>query len=160
MELTSLVTSARAAYEIAKGLKASMDQAKLANEVSDLLERLLAVQADALALQSEHQSLIAEKSEIAKKLMQLDNWSNTEKQYTLHEPGPGIFVYASQVDNPSPKKQPWLCPRCFEDHIRSILQRRWDDDTSAARYDCPRCNAEFSWEYPGHVHPTPEEPEW
>ncbi|MEW6511851.1 MAG: hypothetical protein AB1428_12945 [Bacteroidota bacterium] len=134
-ELVALVTAVKGAVDFAKGLKAVMDKAKLDDELSELFSRLLSVQSFALTLQSEHQTLIEEKGELSKKLMEFENWKKTEADYALTEICPKIFIYVYKKSAESVEPVHWLCPNCWQAKQKSILQGKHD-----RVYACPRCN--------------------
>ena len=52
------------------------------------------MQNDALLMQEKHSSLLREKDDIAKKLMEFEKWDETESQYELKEIYPGILLYS------------------------------------------------------------------
>ena len=80
--------------EITKGLKSSYDARTIIQAQSDILEQLLAIQFDTLTLQEKHLALINEKEELAKKLVQFEQWEKTESEYELQEINRGKFVYS------------------------------------------------------------------
>lgn len=144
-EVSAIVTGIKATIEVAKGLKSSYDAHTITQAQSEILERLLAIQMDALALQEKHSTLINEKDELAKKLVQFEQWEKTESEYELQEIERGKFVYSSKNSQQSKKPTHWLCTQCWEDRKKSILQASHHTE-SEAEYICPRCKIK-SWFY-------------
>lgn len=143
-EITTLVTSVKASVDIAKGIGSLKAEVERNQAVSELLQSLLSVQSDALAMQAEHFALLQEKERPTKRVAQFEKWSETEQGYELHQPNPGVFVYAPRKINDISKMPSWLCTLCFEDHIKSILQCKYDNANSAY-YFCPRCKTVLQW---------------
>lgn len=54
IEISALITSSRAAYDIAKGLTSAYVDDKIRERTSELLTILLSVQTNALAVQAKH----------------------------------------------------------------------------------------------------------
>ena len=124
--------------EIAKGLKLSYDAHTIIQAQSDILEQLLAIQFDTLTLQEKHLALINEKEELAKKLVQFEQWEKTESEYELREINRGKFVYSPKNFQQSGKQTHWLCTQCWNYRKKSILQMSYHSE-SDAQYICPQC---------------------
>lgn len=143
-EVSAIVTSIKAAIEITKGLKSSYDAHTITQAQSEILERLLAIQMDALALQEKHSALINEKDELTKKLVLFEQWEKTESEYELKEITPGKFVYSSKNSQQSKIPMHWLCTQCWDDRKKSILQAILHD-VNEAQYICPRCKFKINF---------------
>lgn len=138
-EISSLITSSRAAYDIAKGLTSVYVDDKVRERTSELLNILLAVQTNAIAVQTNHHALLKEKDDLDKKMMEFKNWSKTERQYELKEIASGTFVYGYKKPAESAKPDHWLCPKCFQEKNAHILQLHYDGDAGPKEYICPNC---------------------
>ena len=154
-EITALISSAKAAYDIAKGINSLNVDVERNQAVSKIIEILLSVQSDALVMQSNYQELLREKDELLKKLIEFEQWEKTETEHHLEEIVKGVFAYSLNNSNDTNKPKPWLCANCWQDKKKSILQADWHTETSAA-YTCPRCktqiNMKFSSPSPGIRH--------
>ena len=151
-ELTAFISSVKASLELAKAVKSITDKAEIDNKLSEIRDSLFTVQERALALQSVHQDLIQEKGRLLQEIAKFNDWQKTEAEYELHEPDPGVFVYAyKKVKNPS-KPEHWLCPNCWAKKTKSILQRQYHR-RQGAKYNCLNCEASISW-----WHDDPKEP--
>ena len=137
-EIASLIASSKAAYDIAKGLTSVHIDDKIRERTADLLGILLAVQSDALIVNAKHQELLKLKYDLEKKILEFENWSETERQYELKEVAPGIFVYAYKKTVESAEPMHWLCTNCWKDRIKSIIQKPLGDS-----YTCPKCKTEL-----------------
>jgi len=147
MEVASLFTSAKIAYEIAKGISSLKSEVERNEAVSKILEILISVQKDAFLMQEKHSLLLREKDDMTKKLMEFEKWDETEYQYELKEIYPGILLYGYKEREHAKSPMHWLCPNCWHDKKKSILQRSFHDSDSG-RYTCPKCKNIFEWNNP------------
>jgi hypothetical protein len=143
MEVSSLFTSAKVAYEIAKGVNSLKNEVERNENIAKILEILLSVQHDALSIQEKYSKLLKEKDEIAKKLMDLDRWSDIENNYELKEVSAGIFVYSYKKHANSSTPSHWLCTNCYKDKKFSIIQVGIKYPASKD-YICPSCTNKFN----------------
>jgi predicted RNA-binding Zn-ribbon protein involved in translation (DUF1610 family) len=139
-EISSLISSAKAAYDIAKGISSLKAGVERNQSISNLISIILSVQSDALSMQSKYQDLLQEKDNLAKKLMEFEKWTEIEKQYELKEMASGVFLYVYKQPDNSKEPVHWLCPNCWQDKIKSIIQCMTPTYSSRARmYSCPKC---------------------
>jgi len=134
-EFASLLSSSKAACDIAKNLAAVYIDDKVRNRTAELVSILLSVQSDTLSIQAKQQELIKEKDNLEKTILQYKNWTITEGQYELKEVARGIFVYAKKPGIEPAEPMHWLCTNCWQDKIKAIIQRSSCSDI----YTCPRC---------------------
>ncbi|HAB54653.1 MAG TPA: hypothetical protein DCE80_21150 [Ignavibacteriales bacterium] len=133
-EISSFISSAKTAYDIAKGISTLKSDVGRNESISKILEILLSVQTQALSVNEIAQKLQEEKYEITQKLMKFEKWSETETQYELKEIASGVFVYACKKTNPPSEPMHWLCTNCWKDRMKSIIQKTLSDS-----YACPKC---------------------
>ena len=141
-EISSLIASSKAAYNIAKGISSLKSEIDRNESISKILEVLLAVQTQALSVNAIAQKLQEEKYELTKKLMEFEKWAETETQYKLEKVAPGVFVYAYKKTDTSSDPEHWLCTNCYKDRIKSII-RLASKGSSIKKYICPHCKDEF-----------------
>ena len=141
-ELTSLISSSKAAYDIAKGISALKSGVERNESISKILEVLISVQTNALNVNAMAQDLQDEKRALSQKLMELENWAVTECQYELKEIATGLFVYIYKNMNDPSKPIHWLCAKCFNDKKAHIIQL--DRESAAGKhYFCPNCSNKY-----------------
>lgn len=141
-EITALIGSARAAIDIAKGVSSLKADVQRNESISKILEVLIAIQSDALAVQEKHQKILEEKYELTKKLTEFEKWSETEKQYELKDLGGNVFVYAYKKFENSAKPMHYLCTNCYNAKKKSILQCLGTYSTGT-EYICHACNSKI-----------------
>jgi hypothetical protein len=140
-EVVAVVSGIKVVIDIAKGLKSAHDAHTITQAQSDILEKLLDLRIDALSLQEKTSTLINEKEELAKKLMEFEKWAETERQYELAKLPPGILVYAQKKSGTSTEPKHWLCTNCWKDRKKSILQLEY-----TGAHTCPECKHRFDIE--------------
>lgn len=140
-EISSLIASSKAAYEIAKGISSLKSEIDRNESISKILEELLSVQTQTLSVNAIAQKLQEEKYELTKKLMEFEKWAKTETQYRLKEVAPSVFVYAYKKTDLSDPEH-WLCTNCYKDRIKSIIHFA-SKGSGIKKYICPHCKDEF-----------------
>lgn len=138
-EISSLITSSKAAYDIAKGIYALKSEVDRNEAISKILEVLISVQTNALSVNAIAQELQQEKYDLKNKILQYENWSETERQYELKEIVSGTFVYAYKESVDKTKPDHWLCPKCFQEKKTYILQLHYNSSTGPPEYICSNC---------------------
>lgn len=143
-EISSFIASSKAAYDIAKGINALKSDVDRNESISKILEVLITAQFQASAVMAKAHETEIEKHNLTKKLMELEKWSETEKQYELQEVYSGIFAYVYKKDEGAKEPVHWLCPNCWQEKIKSILQCDCKNEY-ASSYTCQRCGKAIKW---------------
>jgi hypothetical protein len=149
-EITTLFASTRAAYNIAKGIGSLHVQVERDKAISELLQILLSAQDDSLSMREKYQSLIEEKNNIAKQLMEFKSWDKIVSQYSLTKLQFGSIVYSPNQSHPNPNPLHWLCANCFNSKIKSILQPK--EMGHPRPLYCPVCNSVIHIGLKDHDH--------
>jgi len=113
MPFAELSTAITGVISIARGLKSLNDFNQVAQVSSDLLERILTIQGEALTLQESHLSLLNSKNDLEKKLLSYEQWDNTASQYSLKKLIGRSFVCIPNESNKTPKPMHYLCAKCY-----------------------------------------------
>jgi hypothetical protein len=121
-EITGLISSAKAAYDIAKGIDSLSEEVAVKEKAAELLRIIIAQTDDIMSLQEKYEKLSDSKKTIEEKLANLENWKEIASQYQLEQVSPGVFAYVPIRNSNVSDPMHWLCPRCFEDRKKSILQ--------------------------------------
>jgi hypothetical protein len=115
-------------------LKAKVDSA-VREKAIESQAAVISLQTSMMTLQSQYQSLLREKDELEKRLVEIEDWKVEAAKYSLKELVPGALVYAPNSDAGDTAPEHWLCTRCYQERKKSILQR-----TIMPRvYVCPAC---------------------
>lgn len=142
-EIGSLITSSKAAYDIAKGISSLKSEVDRNESISKILEVLLAVQTNALSVNAIAQKLQEDKRELTQKIVEFEKWSETEAQYELKEISVGVFVYSYKITDKPSEPIHWLCAKCYNEKKKSIFQ--FDRASGVgSHYICHNCKSEIT----------------
>lgn len=131
----------------AKQLGATRDEFKI-NEISIKLQRLIIDLHNEITLvQSGYQEALRAQDELKKKLSEREQWEEISSRYRLERVGTVLFSFVYLPDDQQPSTEPphWLCPHCFEQKKKSIIQY-----VGMNKYKCPSCKTDFA--ISGHQH--------
>lgn len=129
-EVGALVSTIKATVELAKSAKDVNDQAQINAAISDIMERLMAVQSELFSKQQDNQELIEEVKSLK---AQIENNRRFE-QYRLEKTPMGYYFMPLRDDFvTSDQPHHSICHVCREKGIRSILT---EQDNA---YTCPSC---------------------
>jgi regulator of replication initiation timing len=137
-----MISSVKAAYDLAKKIQKEIKDSHLQRTISDLLAQLNDVSfqlGDVLAarieLQQENERLRGENLELKK-------WNQQKEKYVLKQLGSGGYVYApnrsTQKGEGEIDEDPYLCAACYKQGRESILQFA-DKGFDGTHYLCPLC---------------------
>jgi Zn finger protein HypA/HybF involved in hydrogenase expression len=143
MMLSSIASGIKTATEITQDFIAlKVDAAVSAKAVelnrilSDILQQLLSSQTEQAAQASRIRDLEAE-------IMHLKHWKNEKKRYGLQELVSGTFVYRVKPGMEKGEPVHDLCPHCYQQDVKSILQRSGTTN-GCVSHICPHCKTVFS----------------
>lgn len=149
-EITQGLASLKVAIDIAKGLQAAnsaLEQAVLKVQLADLMGAL----ADAKVALAQSQERFAEKDA---EIQSLKNWELQRSRYSLISPWPGGFVYALRESRAGNEPAHWLCTKCFDKGIRTILIQEAGGPSRKTAFVCPTCRSSQSTHFKGRAEPT------
>jgi rubrerythrin len=141
IEFSKAVGLVTAITSAAKRLSDTREEVKV-NEVAIQLQGIvLDLQSEMMMIQSDYQNILRSKEDLEKKLVEQENWDKERTRYHLKNVGTGLtgFVYALNKSEPSIEPPHWICPNCYEDKKKSILQFTRKMPSS---WNCPRCKTE------------------
>ena len=137
-EIFASLSGFKSMMEIAKGLKDMSDAAVRNATAIELQEQILAAQ----AAQS---VLIDQVRDLERKLAGFEAWEAERKRYALTDFGGDTFAYALRPEAANGEPLHRLCPNCFEQRRKSILQFEFRTGASQDKYLCPSCKTEFEF---------------
>jgi hypothetical protein len=122
----------KTAFDLAKGLK-DIDNAVSRNgAVIELQERILAAQQAQSALLEQIGTLEA-------KVASFENWESEKQDYELRQLEQGGFAYVLKPEKRDGKPPHGLCPNCYEQRRKSILQTNGEPQWTEHFFKCPSC---------------------
>ena len=133
------------AAEIAKGFLDLKEIASVQGKVIELQGVILAAQSSALAAQSDQLSLLEEIRGLKTKMAQLEAWGAQKKRYALKDFGGGTFAYSLKTDEANGEPPHSICPACYENGHRSVLQGHGRNAFKQEMMECPSCKAKYNF---------------
>jgi hypothetical protein len=136
------LSSLKTAKDIAQVMIGLRDAAAFQNKMIEFQSAILDAQASAFSANEERSSLIARTQNLEREIAALRSWDNEARRYQLTEVAPRAFVYLVKPESQGSEPSHWLCPSCFQQHQKSILQGL-NSDTFGWTHTCPSCKLEI-----------------
>lgn len=141
-EIGAGLGSLKAALDIAKGLNAVADTVALNDAKIALQGAIIEAQSALLAAQEAQTANLKRIDELNARIMQLDAWEREKERYQLQEFRTGALAYVLKADDPAGEPSHRLCPRCYQEGHKSILQTTVRHG-GGERVECPRCDVKL-----------------
>ncbi len=128
-----------------KGIKSIADvatDASVQQKTVDLNNVIIPLQSAIMEMQAEHQDLIDIKNSLEQELMDYKNWDAEKSNYDLTEVSFGVRVYVEKSNEDNICNKLWLCPKCFEENKKSIIQLQ-KSHPQPSEYVCHFCKSLF-----------------
>lgn len=150
----AIIEAAAAAATVAETLKFLRS---LGNKIPpEALDALTDAYSHALTSQQEQLDLIKRVQELEGTIAEYDNWETEKDRYELHEIMRGSFAYRLSEESTEPEH--FICPNCYEDRQKSILQIDAVFVHATRKLSCSRCGmhiychnqdrqSEFRWRH-------------
>src|SRR5262245_45986914 len=132
-EITAALSSAKTIGDIAAFFLKAKISADVREKAIELQTTIIALQNSIMGAQAQNQQLMAENERLKQELARAENWEAEAAKYKLLQPLSGSFVYALNDDQLTTQPYHWLCPRCFQNKQKFILQK------NGREYTCPAC---------------------
>lgn len=120
--ITVAFASLKEATQLLKGFNELKTEAEVSAKTIELNHIISSVQNDLFEAQSAYSSAVSRIDNLEKELMALKNWSAEQECYQLYEIHPGSFVYRLKPEKQNGEPVHHLCPQCYHQGIKSILQ--------------------------------------
>lgn len=143
-EIATGIQSLNAAMGLLKTLNAASNQAAI-NEVKLELQARLFEARDALSAAQDAQATALERiRELEQEIVKLKDWEGEKQRYELKEVASGSFAYSLKSTMAGAEPPHWICPKCYQDGVKSILQKEPGSLTKTqlnipTTYACARC---------------------
>lgn len=143
-EVMAFLQSIGTTITYAKGINALGKNTEINEKVFPLLEKIISMEKDANAMTAFIRKLEEENESYRKKLMEFENWAETEKNHETVDVIPDIHVHIHKgLDDKARQTANWYCTNCWNDRIKSILHLK-NKNAYVIIYFCPKCKNEFS----------------
>jgi hypothetical protein len=141
--LTGLAGGLKTAVDIGKTIKEINDLTVIRSKVIEMQDIILGAQSSAMAAQTQLFELLQENSELKAKVAAVDDWKATAARYQLRDYGEGTYAYELKAEAAHGEPPHKLCPVCFENGKRSLLQFQGKNAYEQRMYKCLSCVADF-----------------
>lgn len=142
MDPIAMITGIKTAIDLARTVKDITDDIELKEKTSELYNSIISLQNGIMSMQAENHSLLQENQALSKKLMKVETWENEKSKYSLREICSKVFVYASEETDTNTEPHHWICAKCYNQGVKSILQFK-DAAYSGHYYVCHNCTSEI-----------------
>lgn len=139
--ITAILSAANEAGKAVASILHVVKDTETKQKVIELQTAILGLHDRIRLAQSEHDDLAKAKDELERKLTDYQRWDTEAARYELRELAPGIFAYALKPEHKSTEPEHYLCPHCFGEKKRSILQHPRAGYTN---YACHACKFEIN----------------
>lgn len=141
-EIIAAFQSLKTAKEIAQTILRMKIDAEVNLKVSEIIDLLLAAQERNLTAQEDHAAMSRRVDELEKQLLKFEQWAEEKQRYVLQEVESGNLIYACKETEQGGEPPHNICPNCYEDRVKSILQVDWPISGVAGGkwLKCPRCD--------------------
>lgn len=137
--ITTGIGIAKAVIDLVNGVTTLTKNKTVTNEATQLLSILIPLQSQISALISTNEDLKKKIVEYREEIERLNKWNINESDYYLYQLGSGSVVYIGKDFKSFPYKTPWYCANCFNNKMKSIVQRV--GEAYPALFQCFVCNA-------------------
>ncbi len=143
--VSKTVSALQSAYGLTKSIADLNEAQAIKAQIGELQTQILAAQESALASQAREADLSRRINELEQRITEFETWDAEKQRYQLRDFGGGTFAYTLKegMENDEPPHQ--ICPNCFQNKQRSILQGRGRDAFNRDMYKCPSCGTDFNF---------------
>ena len=154
--ISSVLGGLKGAFETVKALVGIRDAVLTQSTVAELLGQIVAAQEGALRLQERESALTRQVDELEQCIAQMETWSREKERYKLAQIGDGPLAYALKEDAAGQEPAHYLCPNCYNESHKSILQEETRMPYHDEFYVCHRCGLDIVKQGLRRAeHPTP-----
>jgi hypothetical protein len=137
------LSALKAATETMKTIMGLRDGAKLLENTVELNQNILAAQSALLDAQQEQTALTETIQKLEEEIASIRTWDAEKQRYELTSLGnPGIFSYSIKEASRGAEPPHSICPDCYEDGKKSVLQQITRFPGQASVMTCGRCGWE------------------
>jgi hypothetical protein len=141
-ELSAAVTGLNLLTQMGKSLFQAHTQVEREKIYGEFRETIIELHERILSAQLQMQDFLRIKVETEEKLKRYENWEVESAKYECYSPTPGVTVYTLKPEHVGEQPALWICPTCYEDRKKSILQYEETRGVFTGMR-CPKCKAEF-----------------
>ncbi len=134
-----LLQSINSAQNILSSLLGLRVSAEVSGKIAEANKHLIEMSERLMAAQAENAALITRIRQLEEVAVQAKRSESALEDYEMKQVGQGAFVYAVKEGHNICEPPHWLCPDCFSNGHKSILQHDILFSIKSECYLCPRC---------------------
>ena len=142
-DFQALIATIKGSFGLLKELRALPLEEGVSEKAAEVDAQILAAYESALASQELQFKMSKRNRELEEEVIRLKSWDVQKGDYELKAIGDSAFVYSLKENAESAEPMHWLCPPCYENSKKSILQRGGVSRTIPHTWLCPVCKAEI-----------------
>jgi hypothetical protein len=140
--IASALSAINALKTIGEGIVAARDQLAFQEKLIAVHSALNAAQSTIIEVNEARASLSKKVDELEEKIAQMSAWAAEKQRYELVNLAEGVFAYRLKADAANGEPVHEICPQCYEQRRKSILQKQLLDIGRAEKRVCTACEFE------------------
>ena len=145
--INGTILGLKTVWNIANGLKSLDQMADFKLKVSDLLDAIMEAREKVVAVNEQQSEMVRRIRELEEEVARMKHWNDEERQryrmVSIMERGGTAYALKETCKGSEPPH--WICPKCYEDGRRSILQPEYDHHR--ANMACYTCKTKIHSKY-------------
>jgi hypothetical protein len=141
--IAGFATSVRAAMEITKAMKDVHDANVIQTKVFELTREIMAAQSYAMQAVSAQSTLVTRIRELEEKIAALETWNAEKGRYYLKSIQQGVMVYALKEGMENGEEPHYLCPTCYNNGKKALLQKETQEVRRVPMWICHDCGTDL-----------------
>ena len=135
-ELQAAFTATKTALGMASAIQKLSTDTRINEAVIEIQRGILEAQGSVMEANDRIGELAAEKDKIQKELIEIQDWTVDAARYEMTEVVSGIIFYKLKAGQAGSEPSHYLCPNCFMNRKKSLLQR---PTNTSLEYKCHPC---------------------
>jgi hypothetical protein len=123
-------------FDLAKSIKGMDDAIKRNEAVSEFWEQIFTAQ-------TRYAAAVEQIKELEAKLASFEMWEAEKARYHLRDYGGGTFAYELKGDSPGGEPPHRICPSCYQQGKKGLLQSKGQNAWRQERVECSECDKRF-----------------
>ena len=141
--ISAALTSLGIAVKFLKGSIEKIKDTAVREKVEELLEAIIPLQSEIIALHGVNLSYIQKIEDLEKKLREIENWTKEVESHELKQVSEDVHVYVKKSEGSQTGPVVYFCPNCFDiQHKKSILQ---SSTMRGYTHTCLNCKSDFAF---------------
>ena len=143
------LSSFKTLTDIAQSFLQVRDTTLIQGKVVELQSAIIGAQNETMAIQAAQAPLLARVDKLEKEIVRFKDWEGEKQRYHLKELVVGVLAYAMKSEAANSEPPHYICPNCYNQGKKSILQRTVPGSVRTLSLKCPDCRVELMIAGPG-----------